>query len=262
MSWTGKAKKGIRIDQLLVARGLAQSRETAQRLILAGKVFVDQQPAKKPGQLVREDQALSVTQALKYVSRGGLKLEKALKDFDIAADGIIALDVGASTGGFTDCLLQNGAQKVYAVDVGYGQLAWKLRTDGRVVLFERTNAKNLTPEMFPHKPRLAVMDVSFIGAEKVLEPLTNIVEEVVLLLKPQFQAGPELVPSGGVIRDPKTHRKVLLDFFDSLRGWNVHGLIPSPVEGASGNREFLLHLKKSKGWDRNQFESAVNDIVS
>jgi 23S rRNA (cytidine1920-2'-O)/16S rRNA (cytidine1409-2'-O)-methyltransferase len=254
--------KRIRIDQLLVQKGLVPSREAAQRLVLAGKVHIGEQPAAKPGQLVPEDADVHVIEGLKYVSRGGLKLEKALDDFGINVTGNIVLDIGASTGGFTDCVLQRDAAKVYAVDVGYGQLAWKIRQDPRVVVIERTNARFINREMFDQPIDLAVVDVSFIGLNKILNPLLPITGEVVALIKPQFEAGPKDVPRGGIIRDSAVHRKVLIDFYHNLQNWSVLGLIPSPVPGSSGNREFLVHLKKNnQGWDEDMYMQRVSELT-
>ncbi|HSP07041.1 MAG TPA: TlyA family RNA methyltransferase, partial [Acidobacteriota bacterium] len=241
--------KKIRIDQLLVRRGLVESREAGQRLILAHKVMIGERYAEKPGQQVAPDADVRLLEELKYVSRGGYKLERALDEFGVDVAGKVVLDVGVSTGGFSDCLLQRGARSVYAVDVGYGQIAWKLREDPRVVLLERTNARSLVPEQFPEPIDLAVMDVSFISAKKILEPLARITAEVLFLLKPQFEAGREEVPRGGVIRDPAAHARVLNRFFSDLPQWNVLGLTDSPIEGGSGNREFLVRLSlREAGW--------------
>ncbi len=253
----------IRVDQLLVKRGLVESRETAQRLILARKILVNGLPAQKPSQHVSEDASMEVLEGMKYASRGGLKLEAALDAFKINVQGHIAVDIGASTGGFTDCLLQRGAKRVYAVDVGYGQISWKLREDTRVIILERTNARYLTAGQFPDPIEIAVIDVSFISASKILEPLATITEEAVLLLKPQFEAGPEDVPRGGVIRDPAVHRKVLEDFFSRLQHWKPVGLIESPVPGTSGNREFLVHLKGTifEGMPEEKLEKRIRELT-
>jgi 23S rRNA (cytidine1920-2'-O)/16S rRNA (cytidine1409-2'-O)-methyltransferase len=242
---------------------LLESRETAQRLILARKILVNGLPAEKASQNVAEDATIEVVEALKYVSRGGLKLEAALDAFEVDIENRIALDIGASTGGFTDCLLQRGAKRVYAVDVGYGQLAWKLRQDSRVVVIERTNARYLTVERFPDSIDIAVVDASFISALKILEPLITITQEAIILLKPQFEAGPNDVPRGGVIRDPSVHRKVLKDFFHKLETWKVAGVIDSPIAGTSGNREFLVHLKGSsfEGLSENDFEKRIEELI-
>jgi 23S rRNA (cytidine1920-2'-O)/16S rRNA (cytidine1409-2'-O)-methyltransferase len=253
--------KKVRIDQLLVKRGLVSSRETAQRLILAGKVLVDRSVAAKPSELVGEEDSIQVLEAPRFVSRGGFKLEKALDEFGIDVSGRVAVDIGASTGGFTDCLLQRGAKKVYAIDTGYGQFAWKLRKDPRVILLERTNARNLEKGMFSEPIDLIVVDVSFISALKILEPASFLAREAVLLFKPQFEAGPRDVPRGGVIRDPKTHRKTLRNFYEALLEWQVHGLIESPIPGGDGNREFLVHLKKEKGWDVEKYAGRVEELI-
>jgi 23S rRNA (cytidine1920-2'-O)/16S rRNA (cytidine1409-2'-O)-methyltransferase len=253
----------VRIDQLLVKRGLVESRETAQRLILAKKILVNGLPPEKASQQYPEDAKLEVIEPLKYVSRGGFKLEAALDQFNIDVSGLVTADVGASTGGFTDCLLQRGAKRVYAIDVGYGQLSWKLREDPRVIVMERTNARHLTAENFSEPIQFAVIDVSFIGADKILEPLADITPEVVLLLKPQFEAGPEDVPRGGVIRDPKVHRKVLQVFFSTLKVWQVMGLIESPIPGTTGNREFLVHLKRStaQGMNEEDLQKKIQELT-
>jgi 23S rRNA (cytidine1920-2'-O)/16S rRNA (cytidine1409-2'-O)-methyltransferase len=250
-----------RLDQLLVQRGLVESREVAQKLILAGQVMIGHVPAAKAGQLIREDADIRVLQKLKFASRGGLKLEAALDAFEIDVSGKVGLDIGASTGGFTDCLLQRNAAKIYCVDVGYGQLAWRLRHDPRVKVMERTNARYLNKQMFPERIDFTVMDVSFIGAKKILEPLADITNEVILLLKPQFEAGPKDVPKGGIIRDPAIHSRVLLDFFEQRSPWQVKGLIDSPIPGGSGNREFLVHLSKEPGWSEEQFVQRVHELM-
>jgi len=256
-----KAKK-VRADVLLVQRGLVDSREKAQRLILAGKVRREDQPVSKPGQLLDPDTTLQLEEKLQYVSRGGWKLEKALDEFHINVEGKVALDVGASTGGFSDCLLQRGARFIYAVDVGYGQLAWKLQQDARVVMMDRVNARNLTKDQFHEDVDLATIDVSFIGLSKILPALFEFTKEAVALLKPQFEAGPVDVPRGGVIRDPKTHRKVLEHFYKDTGGWRIFGLIDSPILGSSGNREFLVHLKKqSDGWNEQKYLQKVRELT-
>lgn len=264
----GMAKEGarpvrIRIDQLMVRRGLVESRETAQRLILAHKVMIGDTYAEKPGQKAPENIEVRVLEELKYVSRGGYKLERALDEFAVEVTGKTVLDVGASTGGFTDCLLQRGARKVYALDVGYGQIAWKLRGDPRVAVMERANARHITGTQFPEPIDFAVMDVSFIGARKILEPLAAVTGEVILLIKPQFEAGPRDVPRGGVIRDPRVHADVLLRFFQDLPLWQPIGLIGSPIEGTSGNREFLVHLTTTgPGWTSEMLQTRIRDLTS
>lgn len=256
------ASKKIRIDQLMVQRGLVDSRESAQRLILAHKVMIGEAYAQKPGQQVAPDADVRLLEELKYVSRGGYKLERALEAFGVDPAGKVVLDVGASTGGFTDCLLQRGARKVYALDVGYGQIAWKLREDPRVTVIERTNARSIVRDQFVEPVDFAVMDVSFISAKKILDPLAAVTDEVVFLLKPQFEAGKGDVPRGGVIRDPKLHARVLEDFFDDLPQWNVLGLVDSPIEGGSGNREFLVHLcLKQPGWPADRIHARIQELT-
>lgn len=237
----------IRIDRLLVERGLVESREKAARLVLAGEVFVDGARVDKAGALVARDAEVEVRGRSPYVSRGGEKLVHALDHFGIAVAGRICLDVGASTGGFTDCLLQRGAARVYAVDVGTGQLDPRLRRDPRVVVMEKTNARTLDPRLFPEPPSLAVVDVSFISLEKVLPAVFGALAprgEVVALVKPQFEVGRELVGKGGVVRDPAVHRQVVarLARYAVLRGWHVLGVTASPLRGPKGNREFFLYL--------------------
>ena len=244
------AAKKERLDIALVRRGLAPSRERARALIMAGQVFVGDRMVDKPGTLVPLDAECRLMEApeeLKYASRGGLKLEKALTTFGLNPAGLIALDVGASTGGFTDCLLQHGAKRVYAVDVGQGQLAWKLRNDPRVVLMEHTNIRYLTA--LPEPMQCAAIDVSFISLRLVLPALVSLLAPgawVVALVKPQFEAGKAEADRGaGIISDPTVHSRVLRE----LQEWILHhtpfqvwGLTDSPIYGRDGNREFLLHL--------------------
>lgn len=238
------------MDKLLVERGLAESRERARALILAGDVVVDDHAVDKAGQLVRLDADIRLKgSGIPYVSRGGLKLEKALDEFSLDVGGLCALDVGASTGGFTDCMLQRGARKVFAVDVGYGQLAWKLRNDERVVCLERTNIRFLEPDTLSEVPDLAVIDASFISLEKVLPNTIRLVKEhgeIVALIKPQFEVGRGQVGKGGVVRDERKHREVvesICSLAESL-GLAVLGVVESPILGPKGNREFLVYLKK------------------
>jgi 23S rRNA (cytidine1920-2'-O)/16S rRNA (cytidine1409-2'-O)-methyltransferase len=243
-----------RIDLLLVERGLAPSRERARALILAGKVLANEQKIDKAGMLVAADAPIRLLgEDLRYVSRGGLKLEAALDHWKIEVAGRACLDIGASTGGFTDCLLQRGAAHVTAVDTGFGQIALKLRDDPRVRLMERTNARLLEPGSLDQPsapaPTLLVMDVSFISATLLLAPVLAAaphLEEAVVLVKPQFEAGREHVGKGGIVRDPAAHQfaidKVAMSV--SLLGWSVVGTIPSPIAGAEGNREFLLYAKR------------------
>lgn len=238
--------KGVRLDTLLHSRGLAPSREKARRLILAGQVFVDGQRVDKGGARVDDSADVEVRQGLPYVSRGGLKLEHALGAFGIDASGLVAADVGASTGGFTDCLLQRGAAKVYAIDVGYGQLDWGLRHDPRVVVMERTNARHL--EALPELVSLVTIDVSFISLTLILPQVGRWLApggQVVALIKPQFEAGPERVGKGGVVRDPDVHRDVLQSILSWARenDWRVLGLTRSPITGPKGNVEFLAWLR-------------------
>jgi 23S rRNA (cytidine1920-2'-O)/16S rRNA (cytidine1409-2'-O)-methyltransferase len=242
--------KKERLDVALFRQGFAPSRERARALIMAGQVMVDGKMVDKPGTLISLDaccQLARTPDALKYVSRGGLKLEKALATFDLTAQGLVALDVGASTGGFTDCLLHSGARKVYALDVGRGQLAWTLRNDARVVAMEGTNIRNVT--RLPEQIECAVVDVSFISLRLVLPPLVGLLAPgawVIVLVKPQFEAGKADVDRGsGVISDPAIHKRVL----DELEAWIpahtplcIQGLTDSPIRGREGNQEFLLHL--------------------
>lgn len=234
-----------RLDQLLVIRGLCESREKARRLIMSGAVLVNDEPATKPGHQVDEAVEIRVRASPRYVSRGGYKLEAALDHFAIDPTGWICADLGASTGGFSDVLLQRGAAKVYAVDVGYGQLHWRLRQDPRVVVMERTNARYL--ERLPDAIDLVTIDASFISlrlllgaAHKLLGPRG----QIVALIKPQFEAGRQDVGKGGVIRDPAVHRRVLVEIVEwsEQKGLSPQGLIPSPLLGPKGNREFLLWL--------------------
>jgi len=245
-----KSREKERLDRLLVERGLAESRERARALILAGDVVVNDHAVDKAGQLVSLDADVRLKgTGIPYVSRGGLKLEKALEDFCIDVTGLCALDVGASTGGFTDCLLQRGARKVFAVDVGYGQLAWKLRKDERVVCLERTNIRFLEPDSLSEVPDLAVIDASFISLEKVLPNTIRLVKErgeIVALIKPQFEVGRGQVGKGGVVRDERKHREVVESICSMVEtlGLAVQGVVESPLLGPKGNREFLIYLKK------------------
>ncbi len=238
-----------RLDRLMVARGLAPSREKAQALIMAGQVVVGDHAAEKAGQQVTDEVEIRIKgELLPYVSRGGLKLEKGLNAFAIQVTGRIAIDVGASTGGFTDCLLQRGANRVYAVDVGYGQLAWKLREDARVVVMEKTNIRHLQPEQLKPLPDLAVIDASFISLNLVLPPTLALLTrpaEVVALVKPQFEVGKGAVGKGGIVRDPKLHDEVLqrMGALAAELGADLLGICDSPITGADGNREFLMGLR-------------------
>jgi 23S rRNA (cytidine1920-2'-O)/16S rRNA (cytidine1409-2'-O)-methyltransferase len=236
-----------RLDQLLVVRGLAESRSRAQALIAAGKVRANRRPADKPGRLVAADTALELVEAEHpWVSRGGLKLSAALDHFEIDPKDAVTLDIGASTGGFTDVLLSRGAARVYAVDAGHGQLAEKLRHDPRVVVLEHQNARNLTRAEIPEPVTLITCDASFIGLETILPaPLALAAPDAILvaLIKPQFEVGPGRVGKGGIVRDPALHAECctrIRDWLAGLAGWQVLGLIDSPVTGSDGNREFLI----------------------
>ena len=239
------AKK--RVDQLLVERGLAESRSRAQALVMAGAVFHGERRIDKPGATVPDDGALAVRgRDHPWVSRGGLKLARGIERFAVDPAGRVCLDIGASTGGFTDVLLHHGAAKVYAVDVGHGQLAWKLRTDPRVVVLEQTNARHLTRDLVPDPPGAVVCDASFIGLETVLPAGMALAAPgawLIALIKPQFQAGRAQVGRGGVVRDPAVHKAVCGDvraWLEAQPGWAVRGIEESPVMGPEGNREFLI----------------------
>ena len=244
-----------RLDQALVERGLCESREKAQRAIMAGQVLVNQQPARKPSDRVRPGDNLALTVVDKYVSRGGLKLEHALKHFQLDVTGETAIDIGASTGGFTDCLLQHGAAKVYAVDVGHGQLAWKLRQNPRVVVMEKTNARDLTPAKFPLPfvpVDLIVIDCSFISLSRILPVAIALLRtsgKLVPLIKPQFEAGKTEADKGkGVITDPAIHARVLREveaFVRAQPGLIWRGSTESPLLGPAGNKEFFALIEKT-----------------
>lgn len=244
-----------RLDVLLVKGGFAESREKAKAIIMSGNVFVNNNREDKAGQTFDEKAIIEVRgNTLKYVSRGGLKLEKAMSNFDVSIDGKICMDVGASTGGFTDCMLQNGAVKVYSIDVGHGQLAWKLRQDERVVCMEKTNIRYVTNEDIPDLIDFSSIDVSFISLTKVLGPVRNLLADngqVVCLIKPQFEAGREKVGKKGVVRDKKVHIEVIemvVEFAKSI-GFNVLNLDFSPIKGPEGNIEYLLHIEKGENAD-------------
>jgi 23S rRNA (cytidine1920-2'-O)/16S rRNA (cytidine1409-2'-O)-methyltransferase len=237
-----------RLDLLLVERGLADTRTKAQALVLAGNVLVDGRTVDKPGTMVAGDAAIAVRPAPPYVSRGGVKLERAFDEFGLVAHGLVVIDIGASTGGFTDLLLKRGASRVYAIDVGYGQLDWRLRNDPRVVVMERTNIRNV--ERLPELADAAVIDVSFISLDLVLPVVVNLIKPdgwIVALIKPQFEAGREQVGKGGVVRDPNVHRRVCSKIIDVARalGLNVAGVTSSPLKGPAGNREFLAYLARN-----------------
>ena len=258
-----------RLDVLLVERGLAASREKAKAMIMAGEVLVDNEREDKAGSMFPEEVEIVLKgKPLPYVSRGGLKLEKAMKNFNLTLDGKVCMDVGASTGGFTDCMLQNGAVKVYSVDVGHGQLDWKLRNDPRVVCMERTNIRYVVTEDIEERPSFVSIDVSFISLTKVLLPVRNLMEEngeIAALIKPQFEAGREKVGKKGVVRDPKVHEEVIekvRDYAMSIFLEPCH-LSFSPIKGPEGNIEYLLHLKKHpEGTDvPMSLEVSVQDVV-
>ncbi|QEM68570.1 TlyA family RNA methyltransferase [Geobacter sp. FeAm09] len=237
-----------RLDTLMVERGLAPTREKAQALIMAGRVVVGDHAADKAGQQVAAAAEIRIKgEALPYVSRGGLKLKKALEAFGVDVDGLVALDVGASTGGFTDCLLQAGARKVFAVDVGYGQLAWSLRQDPRVVNLERTNIRHLAPDRLDESPVLAVIDASFIPLSRVLPAVVGLVRpggRIIALIKPQFEVPRSDVGEGGIVRDPAAHDQAIAGVRQAAAdlGIRVCGVCDSPILGADGNREFLILL--------------------
>jgi 23S rRNA (cytidine1920-2'-O)/16S rRNA (cytidine1409-2'-O)-methyltransferase len=245
-----------RIDQLLTEKGLAESRHKAQALLLAGQVLVDEQKVEKPGRLVDRDAVIRLLGQPRYVSRAGVKLEAALEHFHISVEGLVCADLGASTGGFTDCLLQRGARAVYAFDVGKGQMAWKLQSDARVIVRDEFNVRNLTAADLPDDLAFVCMDLSFISITKILVPLKTAIEarfagiaggavDMVALVKPQFEAGREEVGKGGIVRDPEVRQRTLdaVAGFSAANGYEILGSIPSPLPGAEGNVEFLLRMK-------------------
>lgn len=252
----------MRLDVLLRRRGLVSSRERAQRLIRAGQVVVNDRVIDKASSEVQENARIEIRRGLPYVSRGGYKLAKALDTFGIEPSGWVVADVGASTGGFTDCLLQRGAKRVYAIDVGYGQLDWRLRNDSRVVVMERTNARYL--EELPEAVDLVTIDVAFISLRLILPQSMKWLSsdgQVVALIKPQFEAGPDRVGKGGIVRDESTRRAVLEDVLSwaVANGWSLRGLTPSPIKGAKGNVEFLAWL--GIGPPACDLEEAVNAVM-
>lgn len=263
-----------RLDVLLVKQGLAPSREKAKAVIMSGNVFVDGEREDKAGAMFAEEAQIVVKEnPLKYVSRGGLKLEKAMREFPISLKDCICMDIGASTGGFTDCMLQNGATKVYSVDVGQGQLAWKLRNDERVVCMEQTNFRYVTPEDIPDALDFASVDVSFISLTKILIPARNLLKtggQMVCLIKPQFEAGRGKVGKNGVVREPQIHEEVIrkiIDYADSI-GFEVLHLEYSPIKGPEGNIEYLLHIRKPEeiseeklALTEHEAESALQTII-
>ena len=258
-----------RLDVLLVQQGLANSRELAKAYIMAGNVYVDGQKEDKAGTKVAVTAKLEVKgNQMKYVSRGGYKLEKAMDVFGIRLDGKICLDIGASTGGFTDCMLQNGASKVYAIDVGYGQFAWKLRNDERVVCLEKTNVRYVTHEQVPDEGDFASIDVSFISLTKVLPAVLGVLGEkgqLVCLIKPQFEAGREKVGKKGVVRDSNVHREVIEMIVEYVRTQRL-GILSldfSPIKGPEGNIEYLIYLDKSQsGMHEDEVQARVDTVVA
>ena len=253
----------IRLDQYLCQHGLAQSRERAKALIMAGIVFVNEEKSDKPGNMIDEQAHVEVRgHDIGYVSRGGLKLERAMQVFPVSPSEKVCMDIGASTGGFTDCMLQNGAKKVYAVDVGYGQLAWKLRCDERVKNMERTNIRHVTPEMLEEPVEFFSVDVSFISLKHIFpvaDALTTADAQCVCLVKPQFEAGKEKVGKKGVVREAQTHREVLHQAISYAleNGFSVLGLDHSPIKGPEGNIEFLMYVKKQGDAQPSQEEIAL-----
>lgn len=241
-----------RLDRVLVAKGLAGSRQRAQALIMAGRVLVEEKRVEKAGAKVSLDSNIRIKgEDIPYVSRGGIKLEKALKEFRVDVGGKTIMDVGASTGGFTDCLLKQGAAKIYAVDVGYGQLAWKLREDPRVICLERTNIRYLSPQKITDPVDLAVIDTSFISLEKVLPKVSQLIREdaeIIALIKPQFEVGKGQVGKGGIVREANKQKEVIerISGFAEKLGLVAAGVIESPIPGQEGNKEFFIYLKKRK----------------
>ncbi|HHW70067.1 MAG TPA: TlyA family RNA methyltransferase [Clostridiales bacterium] len=250
----------VRIDVLLVERGFFPTRQKAQRAIMAGVVYIDEVRVDKAGTKVDINANIKVkTDPVPYVSRGGLKLEKAIEIFDIPVKGRTFLDVGASTGGFTDCLLKNGALRVYAIDVGYGQLDWKLRNDSRVVVLERMNIRYLTPDDLPELAQGAVIDVSFISLKLVVPVIRKLLDcdsHVIALIKPQFEAGVDKVGKKGIVRDPDIHKEVLFEIvqFIEKEGFMIVDLTYSPIKGSEGNIEFLVHFYKNKNEKKSEFD--------
>ena len=257
-----------RADVALVNRGLAESREKAQAAIMAGQVFIGERRVMKASEAVRPEDPLLIRQPEKtYVSRGALKLEKAVRVFSASLKDRVILDAGASTGGFTDVCLHSGARHVYAVDVGYGQLDWKLRNDPRVTVMERTNARFLNADMFPEKPEIAVMDVSFISIRLILPALISVIGDqgvIYSLIKPQFEAGRDKVGKKGVVRDPKTHEDVIRTISEFARsvGWNVRRLDYSPITGPEGNIEFLSEIRKSDDSSAGITDADIRSVVA
>ena len=257
-----------RLDVLLVKQGLAESREKAKAVIMAGNVFVDGQREDKAGSTFDEEKVVITVKgnSLKYVSRGGLKLEKAIDNFGVNVENAVCMDIGASTGGFTDCMLQNGAIKVYSVDVGHGQLAWKLRNDERVVCMEKTNFRYLTREDIADDLDFASVDVSFISLTKILLPARNLLKDngkIVCLIKPQFEAGKEKVGKKGVVRDEKVHIEVIEKIFDfiDILDFEFLALDYSPIKGPEGNIEYLIYIEKKAGLSDEHSEDTESSVL-
>ncbi|HEX9027424.1 MAG TPA: TlyA family RNA methyltransferase [Clostridium sp.] len=261
------AEKKERLDLLLVEKGIITSRERAKACIMEGKVYVDGQKVDKAGEKISYNANIEYRGAtLKYVSRGGLKLEKAMKTYNISLEDKVCMDIGASTGGFTDCMLQNKASKVFSVDVGYGQFAWKLRTDERVVCMERTNIRYVTLEEIGEALDFASIDVSFISLKKIMPATLNLLKdngEVVALIKPQFEAGREKVGKKGVVREISTHKEVVYGIIDFLlqQNLNVLGVGYSPIKGPEGNREYLVYFTKDKNKESNFKREDIETVV-
>lgn len=260
--------KKIRIDQLLFEKQLVESREKAKKIILAGLVFADNQLVDKAGTKISVDSKITIKgKPLPYVSRGGIKLEKALNEFNCSVQDKKVIDIGASTGGFTDCLLKNGAQMVIAVDVGYGQLDWKLRNDQRVVVLERTNIRYLEKETLSFIPNFATIDVSFISLVKIFPKIVELLEsdgEIISLVKPQFEAGKDKVGKNGVVKDSNIHREVLFKIANEAikLGLSVLGLTFSPLTGPKGNIEYFYYFTKNQSFPQINLESGINKVVS
>ncbi len=255
-----------RLDCALVSRGFAESREKAKAIIMSGIVYVNNQKSDKAGANIKPDDIVEVRgETLKYVSRGGLKLEKAMKSFDISLDGCVCADIGASTGGFTDCMLQNGAKRVYSIDVGYGQLAWKLRTDERVINLERTNFRYVTREQVPDELDFASVDVSFISLSLIFPVMRNLMKDgarAVCLIKPQFEAGRENVGKKGVVRDKAVHIAVIEKIISLIKenNFSLLGLDFSPIKGPEGNIEYLCYIEKTDN-PQEELEYNAADVV-
>lgn len=256
----------MRLDVALFERGIAESREKAKALIMAGQVFVNDKKVSKAGETIKETDQIEVKgEKMPYVSRGGFKLEKAVNEFGLKLDGLVCMDIGASTGGFTDCMLQNGAVKVYSIDVGYGQLAWKLRTDERVVNLERTNFRYVTRETVPDEIDFASVDVSFISLKLIVPVMRGLLREnaeAVCLIKPQFEAGKDKVGKKGVVREIETHIEVVRNIKEFVleNGFSVLNLDFSPIKGPQGNIEYLIYIKND-GLSRDMLSSSVEEIV-